>query len=290
MSEAAPRERHLLEGKVIAVVGGGRGVGRAHALACARAGARAILLNDLGCDLRGEGADPSVANAVVEELQALGVEAVADQHDVGSHEGPSAIVQHTVEAFGRVDALIGAAGLHADATLLKLDDGLLGRVIDVHVRGAFGLTRAASRAMIDQGEGGAILLHTAPAAFFGAARQSALAASSAAVVGVVRSAASELRKHQIRVNAIAPTARTRTTEDRPLFKGIKPGSMGPEFVGPVGAFLVSPAAAEVSGEVVGVAGTRVYALHGRETPGWFGVGDPPPPSAVAAAWSEITRS
>lgn len=279
-----------LEGLVIAITGGGRGVGRAHALACAREGAAGILLNDLGCDVHGAGVDPTVADQAAQEIDALGVPCEADRTDVGAPGGPEAIVARALERFGRLDGLISCAGMVADAAVLKLDDALLARMIDVHVRGAFGLVRAAGRAMVDRGEGGAILLHTSPAAFFGAMRQSGLAATSAAVVGLVRSAAVELRKHRVRINALAPTARTRTTEDLPLFKSIAPGSMGPELVGPVGAFLVSPLAADVSGEVIGVAGTRLYALHGRETPGWFGDGEPPRPAAIARAWAELTRS
>ncbi|MCB9591792.1 MAG: SDR family NAD(P)-dependent oxidoreductase [Sandaracinaceae bacterium] len=281
----------LLEGRVIAITGGGRGVGRAHALACAREGAAGILVNDLGCDLSGQGSDPSVADAVAEAIRVEhGVAAEADHHDVGEAGASVRIVEHALDRFGRLDALIGCAGVSADQTVMKLGDELLDRMIDVHVRGSFGLVRAAGRAMIDRGEGGAILLHTAPAAFFGAMRQSALAATTGAVVGLVRSAAVELRKHRIRINALAPTARTRATEELPLFKGIGPGSMGPEFVGPVGAFLVSELAADVSGEVIGAAGTRVYALHGRETPGWFGDAEPPRAAEVASAWPEITRA
>lgn len=279
----------LLEGQTVVIVGGGRGVGRAHALACAKAGAR-VLVNDLGCDVRGAGSDASVAAAVVEEISAAGGQAIADPHDIGAPAGPQQIIEHACESFGRVDAVICAAGITADQTVLKLDDSLLTRMIDVHFRGAFGLTRAGARAMIDGGEGGSIVLHTAPAAFFGAPRQSALAATSAAVIGLVRSAAIELRKHRIRINAIAPTARTRTTESLPLFRGIAADSMGPEFVAPVGVHLASRAAAEVTGEVVGVAGTRIYALHGRETPGWFGDGHPVAADAVSEIWGEVTRS
>lgn len=280
----------LLEGRVIAVTGGGRGVGRAHALACAREGAAGVLLNDLGCDVHGDGVDPEVAQAAARDVEALGVPCLTDHADVGSRAAAESIVRRAVERFGRLDGVIAAAGLVADATVMKLDDDRLDRMIDVHVRGAFALVRAASRAMIDRGEGGAIVLHTAPVAFFGALRQSALAATAGAVVGLVRSAAVELRKHRIRINALAPTARTRTTESLPLFKGIAPGSMGPELVGPVGAFLISPLAADVSGEVIGVAGTRIYALHGRETPGWFGDGAAPRPEDIARAWAELTRS
>lgn len=280
----------LLEGRVVAITGGGRGVGYAHALACAREGAAGILLNDLGCDVHGDGADPTVADDAARAIEELGVPCLADHTDVGARDAAAAIVSRTVERFDRIDAVIASAGLVADATVMKLDDPHLDRMIDVHLRGAFALVREASRAMIDQGEGGAIVLHTAPVAFFGALRQSALAATGGAVVGLVRSAAVELRKHRIRINALAPTARTRTTESLPLFKGIAPGSMGPELVGPVGAFLVSPLATDVSGEVIGVAGTRIYALHGRETPGWFGDGPAPRPADIAKVWSELTRS
>lgn len=280
----------LLAGRVVAITGAGRGVGRAHAIACARAGAAGILVNDLGCDLEGNGSDPGVAASVVLELTEMGASAVADTNDVGEAGGPQRIVHHAIDAFGRLDAVIGAAGIGVPSTLLKLDDATLSRMLDVHVRGAFGLTRAAARAMIDSGAGGSITLHAGPAAFFGALRQCALAATSAAVVGLVRSAAIELRKHRIRVNAIAPTARTRATDALPLFKSIAEGSMGPEFVGPVGAFLASDLAVDVSGEVVGVAGTRIYALHGRETPGWFGDGEPAEPRLIGSVWSDVSRS
>jgi NAD(P)-dependent dehydrogenase (short-subunit alcohol dehydrogenase family) len=278
-----------LEGKAVVVIGGGRGIGRAHALACAAEGAR-VLVNDLGCDVYGRGEDPSVAAAVADAICAAGGEAIADGTDVAGTDGATQVIERALATFGRLDGLLAAAGTIADRTVLKMDDALLTRMIDVHLRGPFALTRAAARAMIDRGEGGSIVLHTAPVAFFGALRQSALGATGAAVTGLVRSAAIELRKHRVRVNAIAPTARTRTTEELPLFRGIAPDSLGPEFVGPLGAFLVSELAAEVTGEVVGVAGARLYAFRTRETPGSFGDGSPLTVRAIAAAWSDITRA
>ena len=279
----------LLAGRVVAVTGGGRGIGRAHALACAQAGAR-VLVNDLGCELDGEGSDPRVAEEVAEAIRAAGGEAVADATDVGAPGGPQRVVERALEVFGQLDAVIGAAGMVADRSVLKMDDAVLERMIDVHVRGAFGLVRAAGRAFVDRSVPGSIVLCTATVGFFGAARQSALAATSAAVVGLVRSSAIELRRHGIRVNAIAPTARTRTTETLPLFRGISEDSMGPELIAPVGVFLTSELASEVSGEVLGVAGARVYAIQGRETPGWFGDGGLPSPQDIANAWSDITRA
>jgi NAD(P)-dependent dehydrogenase (short-subunit alcohol dehydrogenase family) len=282
-------DERTLDGTRVLVTGGGRGIGRAHALACARAGAR-VLVNDRGCDVHGEGEDPSVAAEVVEAIRAAGGTAEANDEDLGRPAGAARVVEATSRAFGGVDAVIGTAGIVADRTVLKMDDALLERMVDLHVKGNFALVRAAARAMIDAGHGGSIVLHTAPVAFFGALRQSALAATSAAIVGLVRSAAIELRKHGIRVNAIAPTARTRTTESLPLFRGIAADSMGPEFVAPVAVYLASELSGEVSGEIVGVAGTRLYALNARETPGWFGEGSPPTPEEVARAWSEVTRA
>lgn len=278
----------LLDGRGVVVIGGGRGVGRAEALACAGAGA-AVLVSDLGCDPHGEGSDPSVAAAVVDRIAEAGGRAFADATDLGTAGGAARILARAQETLGRVDAVIGAAGIVANRTVLKMDDALLERMIDIHVRGSFALVRAGARAMIDGGHGGAILLHTAPVGFFGAARQSALAATSAAVAGLVRSAAIELRKHEVRVNALAPTARTRTTGDLPLFQGIAETSMSPEFVGPVAVHLLSDAARDVSGEVIGVAGTRLYGLAGRETPGWFGSGSPATPEEIAANLADATR-
>ncbi len=279
----------LLEGKVVVVTGGGRGIGRAHALACAAHGAR-VLVNDLGCDVHGRSEDASVAEAVAAEIRAAGGTAIADSTDVGGAEGAGRVIERAVAELGRVDAVLAAAGIVADRTVLKMDDALLDRVIDVHVRGGFALARAAARAMIDAGQGGSIVLHTAPVSFFGALRQSALGAAGAAIAGLVRSAAIELRKHGVRVNAIAPTARTRTTEDLPLFRGIAESSMGPEHVAPLGVFLASELSGEVSGEVVGVAGTRLYVLRSRETPGYFAEGAPMAPRDIAAAWAQITRA
>lgn len=248
-----------------------------------------MLINDLGADVHGRGHDPSVAQAVADTIREGGGEAIADSTDVDGPEGAERLIERAVATFGRVDGLLAAAGTVADRTVLKMDDALLARMIDVHIRGPFALTRVAARAMIDAGDGGSIVLHTAPVAFFGALRQSALGATGAAVTGLVRSAAIELRKHRVRVNAIAPTARTRTTEELPLFRGIAPESLGPEFVGPVGAFLVSDLAAEITGEVIGVAGTRLYAFRTRETPGHFGEGAPLSVSAIAEAWAQIIR-
>lgn len=279
----------VLEGRVVLVTGAGNGIGRAVARACAREGAR-VVANDLGCDREGVGSDPGVADAVAAELRALGADAVADAHDVSAPGAAAALVERATSSFGALDAVISCAGIVADRSVLKMDDALLSRVIDVHLKGSFALAREAARVMIDRKEGGAIVLCTGPAAFFGARGLAALGAASAAIVALTRSAAIELRKHRIRVNALAPTARTRTTEDLPTFQGIQPESMSAEHVAPIAVFLASALAEDVHGEVVGVAGARTYAFKSRETTGHFGDGRPLDARAVRAAWPEITRS
>ncbi|MGE0787099.1 MAG: SDR family NAD(P)-dependent oxidoreductase [Sandaracinaceae bacterium] len=278
-----------LDGKHVVVLGGGRGVGRAEALACAREGA-SVVVNDLGCDPQGAGSDPSVAREVAHEIEAMGGRALPDASDIATPGAVGAILSRATSAFGPVDAVVSAAGAVLSRTVLKMDDAILDRVMEIHVRASFALVRASARAFIDAGRPGAILLHTAPIGFFGGVRQSALAAASGATAALVRCAAIELRKHDVRVNAIAPTARTRTTEDTPLFTGIAANSMSPDFVAPVAVHLISDAAREVSGEVIGVAGARIYALGGRETPGWFTGGAPATQAELAAGLAEALRS
>jgi NAD(P)-dependent dehydrogenase (short-subunit alcohol dehydrogenase family) len=278
-----------LEGKVVVITGAGRGIGRAEALLAARAGAR-IVVNDLGCDGEGRGSDRSVADAVVDEIRRDGGRAVASHDDVAADGAAEALVALALEKFGRIDAAVANAGITRERTLLNTEPDDLDAVLAVHVRASFALTRAAARAMVDRGEGGAILLTSGPGAFFGAARRAALSAAAAAVVAIARSAAVELRKHRIRVNALAPTARTRATEHLPTFQGIRADSMSPEHVAPVTGFLLSDLAADVSGEVLGVAGGRVYAFRTKETTGAFVEGRPFEIAEIRAAWNEITRS
>ena len=278
-----------LHGKVVLVTGAGRGIGRAEALALAGRGAKVVAC-DLGCDREGNGSDPEIVEAVVSEIRARGGEAVGAAEDIAAKGTAEHLVELAQSTFGRLDGVVQSAGIVRERTVLNLETEDLDRVLDVHVRGSFALTRAAARAMVDGGQGGSIVLTTGPVAFFGGARLGALAAGAAAVVGLTRSAAVELRRHRIRVNAVAPTARTRATEHLPTFQGIGADSMSPEHVAPVVAFLLSDRGADVSGEVLGVAGGRVYAFRTREATGAFSEGRPFEMEEIASVWNDITRT
>lgn len=287
-SAPARTDEGLLDGRVIVVTGGGRGIGRAEALRCARAGARVVVV-DKGCSVTGEGADPAVAEAVAAEIRSAGGHALACAEDIGQGAGPERILRAAL-SFGRLDAVISAAGIAVEERLLHFDDRLLDRTLDTHVRGSFALLRAAGRQFIKQKSGGSVVLHAGPNAYLGAAKQTMPAVAAAATVALTRSAALELRKHGVRVNAIVPTALTRATEALPLFKGVAPEAMSPDYVASVALFLVSDLSREVTGEIVGVAGTRLYAFQSLETPGDFSVGEPPTAAGVAARWSEAMRA
>lgn len=277
-----------LENRVILVTGGGRGVGRAEALACAAEGAR-VVVNDLGCDVHGEGQDPRVAADVAEEIAAAGGRAVADYENVTTPGAADRLVRRALDTYGRLDGLVYSAGVQRGRMMLKGDDADLEAVLDVQLRAAIRFTRVCARACIQGKSGGSLLLTAGSAAFFGAARQTIQGAAAGAVVGFARSAAVELARHNVRVNVLVPLARTRATEELPIFRGIREDSMTPEHVAPAAAYLMSPEAAEVTGEIVGVAGDRIYALRIREATGAFAPAEGFSPQRIHDAWTEITR-
>ena len=277
-----------LRGKVFVVTGAGRGIGRAEACCLAREGAR-VLVNDRGTTLEGEGHDPQIAETVADEIRRAGGEAVANSDDVSLASTADTLIALARDSFGRIDGVIANAGISRDRALLKTDDADIDAIVGTHLIASMRLTRAAARAIADQDEGGSILLTTSAAGFFGNIRQSSLAAASGAIAGFVRSVAVELKRHRIRVNAIAPTARTRQTENLPLFQGISADSMSPDYVARVAAFLLSDAAEEITGEVIGVAGARTYAFRTRETPGHFAEPGDLSINDVKSHWREVVR-
>ncbi len=275
--------------KTFLVVGGGRGIGRATALTLARHGAR-VVIDDLGCDAHGEGHDPNVAAAVAAEVRALGGQALSFAHDARKPETPQQLVQACLESFGAVHGGVYCAGFTRERPLLRMTDEDLDALLDVQLRGAFRFTRDLGRALVDQRQGGSIVLSGSTAAFFGTAAQAGAAAAAGAVASLARTAATELRRQGVRVNCVVPTARTRLTEHLPLFRSIRADSLSAEHVANVICHLLSEAAQDVHGELIGVAGGRTYAFRMSETSGLFREGPPVQWEELAASWREVTRT
>lgn len=281
-----------LAGQVALVTGGGRGIGLASALALAAEGARVVIV-DTGTSREGEGVDEGVGEAAAQAVRVAGREAVALAADVSTEAGAQAAVDRAVEAFGGVDVLVTCAGVTRDRTFLKATAEELDAVWAVGARGTFLTAQAAARRMIAQKRGGRIVTVTSTAGLYGVLGQGAGAAASAAVYGLTRVMAIELKKHAIRVNAIAPVARTRLTEDLPMFAGggLSDATYGPAFVAPAVVFLASAASGEATGEVLSVAGTKVSRYRVQESVGAV-ADDPRTPWQVdelASRWSAFAK-
>jgi NAD(P)-dependent dehydrogenase (short-subunit alcohol dehydrogenase family) len=256
----------LLDGKVVVVTGAGGGLGRAHAQLFAREGAK-ILVNDVGGSRDGTGGDASPAEKVVGEIRAAGGEAAANHDSVATTEGALAIVKAAVDAFGRADVLVNNAGILRDKTLLKMSEADFDAVIAVHLRGTFLTGQAFAKQLVLQGEGGKIVNTTSVSGMLGNFGQANYAAAKAGIYGLTRTMSIELQKHKITVNALAPIAKTRMTEDLPMFQGKE--SLSPEHVAPAALFLASSLSGDKTGYVLAAAGARMYAFKVVESAGKF---------------------
>ena len=277
----------LLKEKIVIVTGGGRGIGRATALAMAAAGAR-VLVNDLGTSVSGEPAGDACAEEVAEEIRALGGVAEADTNSVATAEGASAIFEHALSRFGGVDALVNIAGVGVDAQLHRLDAAEWQRAIDTNLTGSFHCLKAAARLMKKAGSG-SIINTTSLAGLRGNWGQAHSASASAGVIGLTRTASVELQKYGIRVNAVAPVAKTRLTEALPMFEHVD--SMRPEHVAPAYVFLASDASRDVTGVVLSAAGGRLSVFRVLETQGALKEEDDGiwSPEEIAEHWSAIAK-
>lgn len=198
-------------GRVAIVTGAGGGLGRAHALALAKRGAK-VLVNDLGGARDGSGGSVSAAQAVVDEIRAMGGQALANGASVTDFEAVQAMVQQAVDAWGRVDVLVNNAGILRDKTFAKMDMADFRLVVDVHLMGAVHCTKAVWPHMV-AAKYGRIVMTTSSSGLYGNFGQSNYGAAKMALVGLMQTLSLEGEKHNIRVNCLAPTAATRMTED-----------------------------------------------------------------------------
>ncbi len=199
------------KGRVAIVTGAGGGLGRQHALALARRGAR-VVLNDLGGARDGSGGSAGAAQQVVDEIRAAGGEAMANAASVTDFEAVQAMVQQAVDAWGRVDILVNNAGILRDKTFAKMELADFRLVLDVHLMGAVHCCKAVWPHMTAQ-KYGRIVMTTSSSGLYGNFGQSNYGAAKLALVGLMQTLSLEGAKNDIRVNCLAPTAATRMTED-----------------------------------------------------------------------------
>ena len=256
----------ILDGKVAIVTGAGRGIGREHALALARAGA-SVVVNDLGASLEGAGADATPAQSVVAEVEELGVRAVADGENVADFAGAGRLVEHALAEFGRLDILINNAGILRDRMLVNMDEAEWDAVIAVHLKGHFAPTRHAAAHWRDRAKAGEdvrarVINTSSPSGVFGNVGQANYGAAKAGIAMMTIITAQELGRYGVTVNCIAPNARTRMTEsafDLPAGDGgFDP--LAPENNTPIVVALCSDAAQGITGQVFHIFGGAVNML------------------------------
>jgi NAD(P)-dependent dehydrogenase (short-subunit alcohol dehydrogenase family)/acyl dehydratase/putative sterol carrier protein len=272
------------DGRVAIVTGAGGGLGRVYALELAKRGAK-VVVNDLGGARDGTGASTSPADAVVQEIVAAGGDAVANYDSVATVEGGENIVKTALEHFGRVDILINNAGILRDKSFVNMTPEMWGPVLAVHLQGAYNVTRPAFLAMRGQGYG-RIVMTTSAAGLYGNFGQTNYGAAKMGIVGLMNTLKLEGEKYNIKVNAVAPIATTRLTQD--VFPSDLQEKLKPEFVAPLVLYLCSEQC-PVSGGIYN-AGMGYYGRAAMVSgPGmWVGSeGEIPTPEAVAVRWKEI---
>jgi NAD(P)-dependent dehydrogenase (short-subunit alcohol dehydrogenase family)/uncharacterized OB-fold protein len=281
----AEMDKLRFDNRVAVVTGAGAGLGRAYALELARRGAK-VVVNDLGGARDGSGSGSSTpADRVVEEIQALGGEAVTNYDNVATVEGGENIVKTAVDAFGGIDILINNAGILRDKSFLKMEPENWKAVMDVHLNGAYHVTRPAMAVMKENGYG-RIVMTTSAAGLYGNFGQTNYSAAKMALVGLMNTLKLEGSKYDIKVNTIAPIAASRLTEDvmpPELFEKSKP-----EFVTPMVLQLCAEDCKE-SGAIFN-AGMGYFNRAAVYTGKAVQLGDPdnpPTPEQIHENWDKI---
>ena len=268
------------EGKVAIVTGAGGGLGRAHALALAQRGAK-VVVNDIGAVGATDAVRP--ADLVVEQIQKLGGQALANHCDITDEASVLEMVAATMAKWGRVDILINNAGILRDKSFAKIETSDFRKVVEVHLMGSVNCTKAVWPYMVKQGYG-RILMTTSGSGIFGNFGQSNYGAAKSALVGLMNVLAIEGARKGILVNALAPTAATAMTEG--LSDAEAAAVLSPESISPGALFLVSEQAPTKT--ILG-AGAGVFAVaRMEESAGFFLPVDDRSPEAVAEHWAQIS--
>ncbi len=249
--------------RVAVITGAGGGLGRTYALDMAKRGAK-VVVNDLGGKSDGTGAGSTMADKVVDEIKAAGGTAVANYDSVATPEGGKAIIQTALDAFGTVDIVVNNAGILRDKTFVKMTVEEIDLVIDVHLRGAFYVTQPAFQVMKEK-RYGRIVFTSSGAGIFGNFGQTNYGAAKMGLVGMMNVLAVEGAKYDIKCNAIAPTAKTRMTED---LLGPMAEFVAPETVTPMVVYLSSENC-ETTHEIFSIGGGRFARIFVGVVPGWF---------------------
>ncbi|MES3000958.1 MAG: SDR family NAD(P)-dependent oxidoreductase [Pseudomonadota bacterium] len=254
-----------MKGKVAIVTGAGGGIGREIAMQMALAGAK-VVVNDIGASVNGEGTNAGPAQKVVDEIVAAGGQAVADMHSVATWDSAHAIVATALSAFGRIDCVVNNAGILRDRMFFRMNDEEWKSVIDVHLNGAFYVSRAAAPHFKEQGSGAYVHM-SSTSGLVGNIGQTNYGAAKIGIAGLSKNIALDMAKFNVRSNCISPFAYTRMigsvpTDTPELAARVKKFEtmMTAAQIAPVAVYLASDGAAEVNGQIFAVRGNEIILM------------------------------